>query len=100
MKIAHIGQKGIPAAFGGVDFHVEELSKRLVERGHKIYVYVRDWHTDRSLKEYRGIKLIHTLTLRTKRLDTFIHSLTSSLHSIFQDYDIVHYHALGPTIFC
>jgi len=100
MKIAYIGQKGIPATFGGVDFHVEELSKRLVERGHKIYVYVRNWHTDRSLKEYRGVRLVHTTTIRTKHLDAFMHSLTSSLHSLFQDYDIVHYHALGPTVFC
>lgn len=100
MKIAYIGQKGIPAAFGGVDFHVEELSKRLVERGHDVYVYVRNWHTDRSLKEYRGVRLVHTTTIKTKHLDAFIHSLTSSFHSLFQDYDIVHYHALGPTVFC
>ncbi|HDY68937.1 MAG TPA: glycosyltransferase [Candidatus Scalindua sp.] len=100
MKIAHIGQKGIPATFGGVDFHVEELSKRLVERGHKIDVYVRNWHTDRKLREYRGIKLIHTSTIRTKHLDAFMHSLTSSLHSVSQDYDIVHYHGLGATVFC
>lgn len=99
MKIAYIGQKGIPATFGGVDFHVEELSKRIVQRGHKVYVYVRNWYTDRNLREYQGVKLIHTSTMRTKHLDTFMHSLTSSLHSIFQDYDIIHYHALGPTIF-
>jgi len=100
VKIAYIGQKGIPAAFGGVDFHVEELSKRLVQRGHEVYVYVRNWHTDRNLREYRRVKLIHTSTIRTKHLDAFIHSLTSSFHSLFQGYDIVHYHALGPTVFC
>ncbi len=100
MKIAYVGQKGIPAAFGGVDFHVEELSKRLVQRGHEVYVYVRNWHTDRNLREYQGVKLIHTSTIRTKHLDALMHSLTSSLHSIFQDYDIIHYHGLGSTIFC
>ena len=100
MKIAYIGQKGIPAGFGGVDFHVEELSKRLVQKGHRVYVYVRNWHTDRNLKEYCGVRLVHTTTIRTKHLDTPVHSLTSSFDSIFQDYDIVHYHALGPTIFC
>lgn len=99
MKIAHIGQKGIPAIFGGVEFYVEGLSERLVQRGHTVYVYVRNWYTDRNLSEYMGVKLIHTPTIRTKHLDAFVHSLTASLHSIFQDYDIVHYHALGPTIF-
>ncbi len=100
MKIAYIGQKGIPAAFGGVDFHVEELSKRLVQKGHKVHVYVRNWHTDRYLREYRGVKLVHTTTIRTKHLDAFMHSLTSSFHSILQDYYIIHYHGLGPSIFC
>lgn len=100
MKIAYIGQKGIPATFGGIEFHIDELSRRLVKRGHKVYVYVRDWYTDKNLKWYQGVKLVHTSTIKTKHLDAFIHSLTSSFHSIFQDYDIIHYHALGPTIFC
>lgn len=100
VKIAHIGQKGIPAVFGGVDFHVEELSRRLVQRGHKVYVYVRNWHTDREMKEYHGVSLIHAPAIRTKHLDAVVHSFTSSLHSIFNSYDIVHYHGLGPTIFC
>lgn len=100
MKIAYIGQKGIPATFGGIEFHTDELSRRLVKRGHKVYVYVRDWYTDKNLKQYRGVKLIHTPTMKTKHLDAFIHSFTSSFHSIFQDYDVIHYHALGPSVFC
>jgi len=100
VKIAYIGQKGIPATFGGVEFHIDELSRRLVKRGHKVYVYVRDWYTDKNLKQYQGVGLIHTPTINTKHLDAFVHSLTSSFHSIFQDYNIIHYHALGPTVFC
>jgi len=100
LKIAYIGQKGIPATFGGVEFHVDEISRRLVKKGHRIDVYVRDWYTDKNLKQYQGMKLIHTPTINTKHLDAFIHSFTSSFHSIFQDYDIIHYHALGPSVFC
>ena len=33
MKIAMIGHKCVPAASGGVERHVEELSRRLAERG-------------------------------------------------------------------
>jgi len=100
MKIAYIGQKGIPATFGGVEFHVDELAKRLVKIGHEVHVYVRNWYTDKNLKHYQGIRLIHTPTIRTKHFDAFIHSLTSSLHSLFQSYDIIHYHAMGPSVFC
>ena len=33
MKIAMIGQRGIPASYGGIDTYVEELSRRLADKG-------------------------------------------------------------------
>ncbi len=100
MRIAFIGQKGIPATFGGIEYHVDALAQRLAQRGHTVHVYVRPWYTKRGLKEYRGVRLLHTPTIHTKHLDAFLHSLTSSLHSLAGKYDVVHYHALGPSIFC
>ncbi|MBN1136649.1 MAG: glycosyltransferase family 4 protein [Anaerolineae bacterium] len=97
--IAFVGQKGIPATFGGIEFHVDELARRLVQRGHRVTVYVRSWYTPRDLDTYEGVRLVHTPTLRTKHLDAAIHSLTSSLHSLRQTYDLVHYHAMGPSVF-
>lgn len=99
MKIAFVGQKGIPAHFGGIEFHVDELSRQLVRRGHHVSTYVRSWYTPRDLTSYEGVQLLHTPTIRTKHLDAALHSLTSSLHTLAQDYDIVHYHALGPSFF-
>lgn len=100
MKIAFIGQKGIPVTFGGVEYHVEGLSKRLVKRGHEVSVYVRNWYTKRNLSHYEEIKLIHTPTIRTKHLDAVTHTFISSMDSIFRNYDVVHFHALGPSFFC
>ena len=99
IRIAFIGQKGIPAHFGGVEFHVDELSKQLIRRGHQVTVYVRSWYTPSDLDAYEGVRLLHTPTLRTKHLDATLHSLSSSLHALAQDYDIIHYHALGPSFF-
>jgi glycosyltransferase involved in cell wall biosynthesis len=99
LKIAFIGQKGIPAHFGGVEFHVDELARRLAKRGHRVSAYVRAWYTPRDLATYEGVQLLHTPTIRTKHLDAALHSLTSSLHALAQDHDIVHYHALGPSFF-
>ena len=39
MRIAFIGQKGIPATFGEVEKHVQELGARLAKRGYKIFAY-------------------------------------------------------------
>ncbi len=99
MKIAFIGQKGIPATFGGVEYHVDEVSRRLARRGHEVTVYVRSWYTPPELHEYKGVRLIHTRTYPHKYTDAFIHSLSSSLHSLKEGYDIIHYHAIGPAFF-
>ncbi len=99
MKIAFIGQKGIPATFGGIEYHAEELSRRLAKRGHRVDVYVRDWYTRKDLKAYEEVRLLHTPTIQSKHLDAFVHSLISSVHSLLKDYDIVHYHAIGPSFF-
>jgi glycosyltransferase involved in cell wall biosynthesis len=99
MKIAFIGQKGIPAHFGGIEFHVDELSRQLVKRGHHVFVYVRSWYAPSDISTYEGVRLYHTPTIRTKHLDASLHSLTSSLHALVKDYDVVHFHALGPSFF-
>lgn len=99
MKILFIGQKGIPATFGGIEVHVDGLSRGLAEAGHDVEVYVRKWYTPKDLKRHHGVRLIHLPTLRTKHLDASIHSLLCSVHALFQRADIIHYHALGPTVF-
>jgi glycosyltransferase involved in cell wall biosynthesis len=96
MKIAMIGQKGIPAASGGVERHVEELSKRLVCKGYQVTVYCRPYYSDSRFGKYENITLRHLPTINTKHLDAITHTFISSLDSLFRDYDIVHYHALGP----
>lgn len=99
MKILFIGQKGIPATFGGIEYHVDGLSRGLAEAGHDVEVYVRKWYTPKDLKRHHGVRLIHLPTLRTKHLDASIHSLLCSIHALFRRADILHYHALGPTVF-
>lgn len=100
MKIAFIGQKGIPAAGGGVEAHVDRLSRELARRGHHVRVYVRDWYTSKRLRGYDGVEIVHLPTIKTKHLDASVHSLLCSLHVLFWRPDIVHYHALGPSAFC
>jgi glycosyltransferase involved in cell wall biosynthesis len=38
-------------------------------------------------------------TIRSKHLETVIHTLLSTAHALTQRYDVVHYHALGPAMF-
>jgi len=97
MKIAFIGQKGIPAKSGGVEKHVEEVAARLAKKGNSVFVYVRNNYTPHDLFEYRGIKLIHLPSIPTKHLDAISHTFFATIHSLFQNYDVLHYQAIGPS---
>jgi glycosyltransferase involved in cell wall biosynthesis len=98
MKIAMIGQKGIPALYGGIERHVEEIARRLVQRGHEVTVYCRLHYTPTGGR-YHGVHLVRLPSLRTKHLDTPTYVALSTAHALFQDYDVVHFHALGPSVF-
>ena len=77
MKFAILGTRGIPARYGGFETFAEELSTRLVERGHTLTVYCRDRHSQHS---YRGVRLLHLPTIRHKYFDTVAHTFFSTLH--------------------
>lgn len=97
MKIAMIGQKGIPAIYGGVERHVEELSVELGKLGHEILVYGRKWYS-RAPVIYPGVKVIRTLAIHTKHLDAISHTFFSTIHAMFQKVDVIHYHGVGPAL--
>lgn len=97
MKIAMIGQKGIPALYGGIERHVEEIGRRLAARGHDVSVYCRLHYTPAGGR-YHGVRLVRLPSVNTKHLDTATHVTLSTLHALFQDYDVVHFHALGPSV--
>jgi glycosyltransferase involved in cell wall biosynthesis len=104
MKIAMIGHKRIPSREGGVEIVVEELSKRLVEKGDRVEVYNRKGtnkvnknFTINENKHYEGIRIITILTINKKSLDALIYSFLATLRAIFGSYDLIHYHALGPS---
>ena len=96
MRIAMIGQRGLPATYGGVEHHVQELAVRLAERGHDVVVYCRRNYTDSPKTSYRGVKLLYPPTYQSKHLEAAIHSGVASMLTVGRGFDIVHYHALGP----
>ncbi|HRH23287.1 MAG TPA: glycosyltransferase family 4 protein [Candidatus Magasanikbacteria bacterium] len=99
MRIAMIGQKGIPAIYGGVERHVHDLSVRLVEHGHGVTVYARKWYTGKNgTDQVEGVTRVHTPTIKTKHLDTIVHVFTSTIHALFSSYDVIHYHGVGPAL--
>jgi glycosyltransferase involved in cell wall biosynthesis len=91
MRIALLGTRGIPANYGGFETFAEELSARLVRRGHHVAVYCRTNNVPKRDSPYRGVELKFLPTIPHKYLDTLAHTAISTLHVLFGRYDVILY---------
>ncbi|MCA1594640.1 MAG: glycosyltransferase [Acidobacteria bacterium] len=81
MRIAILGTRGVPASYGGFETFAEQLSTRLVARGHDVTVYCRAHYVSPRQLEYKGVRLKVLPTIRHKYFDTVVHALLSALHA-------------------
>jgi len=99
MRIAFIAVKGIPVG-GGIEKVTEEIGSRLVAKGHEVIVY--------SSKDYGTVadcvfKGMHIKTVRSINTKAF-HKLSICYHATRdvicnRTADLVHFHAIGPSVF-
>ncbi len=99
LKIAMVGGRGMSVPYSGVETSVTELSARLAARGHDVHVFTRSRYRDRVPANHRGVNVRFRPSIDTKHLDTITHLFTSLPPALFEDFDIVHFHALGPSLF-
>lgn len=99
MKIAVIGTRGIPASYSGVETAVSEISRHLAEKGYEIIIYCWKNNSRPARHLYKNINPVYMPTINSKHFGTLIHAFFSTLHIMFSNADIVHFHALGPSIF-
>lgn len=90
LKIALLGTRGIPARYGGFETFAEELSTRLVARGHEVTVYARHKLGQRRPLDFwhSGVRVRSTATLMHKYLETPLHALTSFVNTIGAGFDV------------
>lgn len=89
MRIAILGIRGVPAAYGGFETFAEELGSRLVARGHDVTVYGRSHVIPRGLREHRGMRIRRLPTIRHKYLDTVAHTALSVIDVLPRRFDVV-----------
>ena len=107
LNIAMLGHKRIPSREGGIEIVVEELSTRMVRLGHKVTCYNRAGHHvsgkkyDKGRqKQYKGVRLKTVPTVTIKGLAAMTASVTAAFAAAFGKYDVVHFHAEGPSFMC
>ncbi|MBK9375615.1 MAG: glycosyltransferase [Holophagales bacterium] len=89
MRVAILGTRGVPAAYGGFETLAEELSVRLARRGHDVTVYARRGCVREELASFHGVRVVFAPTVRHKYLETVVHGVTSGLHAAAEGYDAV-----------
>lgn len=94
MRIAAFGFRSIPPAKGaaGADKFAMELFPRLVQRGHEVVAYNRQYpDVFVDVKDYKGVKVKTFKTISVKGFDTLWHSLKCTWDIIVNNTaDLVH----------
>lgn len=80
LSIALVGTRGVPARYGGFETAVEEVGRRLVERGHRVRVYCRSAADGRPPATYLGMELVTLPAARRRSLETLSHTGLSVAH--------------------
>jgi glycosyltransferase involved in cell wall biosynthesis len=80
LRIAFIGTRGVPASYSGFETCVEQVGRRMAERGHDVTVFCRTTHYGRNrLESHLGMKLVYVPAIPQKHLETLSHTALSIL---------------------
>ncbi|SDO31434.1 Glycosyltransferase involved in cell wall bisynthesis [Nakamurella panacisegetis] len=90
LRIAMVGTRGVPARYGGFETAIEEVGRRLVDRGHQVVVYCRTAGTSTTppAGRYLGMELVHRPALRSRSLETLSHTALSVGHLLQNRTDV------------
>jgi glycosyltransferase involved in cell wall biosynthesis len=100
VRIAIVGTRGIPAAYGGFETLAWELSTRLAARGHDVTVYSRRGRTDETRSLPPGVRRRFVPYLPGKYLETVSHTGMSVLDSLLRGYDAMWVGNAANAVFC
>ncbi len=98
-RIAVTGLRGVPASWGGVEHHCEEIYSRLAARGHDIDIYARTSYVRKDIHVYKGMHIIRLPTINRTGLEAFVHTFLSVLCILWNNPDIIHIYCQGPCLF-
>jgi glycosyltransferase involved in cell wall biosynthesis len=98
VRVAFIGGRGVISKYSGIESYYEQVGHELARLGHEVTVYCRSYFTPPG-KTHNGMRVRRLPTIRSKHLETFIHTLLSTAHAMTSDCDVIHYHCLGPALF-
>jgi glycosyltransferase involved in cell wall biosynthesis len=100
MKVVVLGTRGFPAVQGGVEKHCEELYPRLAALGCDVTVFARTPYLPKEdrLSEWKGVRFLHLWCPHQKAFEAITHTFIGILKARTLKPDILHIHAIGPSL--
>lgn len=99
ITVMMLGLRGVPKVQGGVERHVEELAQRLARQGIVVEVLARAPYVARKTPHrWRGLLITPLPAPRSRSLEAILHTLVGIVHAARRGPDILHIHAVGPSL--
>ncbi len=96
LHIFVIGLRAFPNVPGGVETHAENLYPLIAQKGHLVTVSTRSpYH---QVDEWSRVRFIRTWSPKSKFLEVVLHSILSVIKAAVLRPDVVHIHAVGPSL--
>jgi glycosyltransferase involved in cell wall biosynthesis len=96
LRVFVIGLRAFPNVPGGVETHAQNLYPLIAENGHEVIVASRSpYH---QLNEWNGIRFVKIWAPKSKFLEAIVHSTLAVFRAAILRPDVVHIHAVGPSL--
>ena len=97
-KIVVLGTRGFPNVQGGIEKHCENIYPQLVKKGCQVTVLARKPYVGNNIADYSGVRLIPLSCPKNKFLEAFTHTLFGVFVAKNMGCDVLHFHAVGPSL--
>lgn len=98
MHVVVLGLRGMPNVQGGVETHCQHLFTKIAAQGHEVTVVCRRPYVNADLT-CGPVKLFPSRCPRQQNLETILHTFVGVFHAWRFRPDILHIHAIGPSLF-
>ncbi|MFT3817066.1 MAG: glycosyltransferase family 4 protein [Rubrivivax sp.] len=98
MRIVVLGLRGFPGVQGGVETHSEQLYTRIAAGGAEVIVLTRRPYVSAPQARHGQVQLLALASPRQKSLEAIVHTFLGVLQARRLRPDILHIHAIGPSL--
>ena len=98
LKICVVGTRGFPNVQGSIESHCEKLYPYLAQKGCNVTVFTRRGYAPEDLIMYKGVRMVDLLCFKNKFMEAFLHTFCAVWKARRFKPDIIHFHAIGPSL--